>query len=78
MSRGDHSVAQALEHPRQPVAEGHGVVEDAFGDVLRHRQGGGDAGGALGVRIDRPLVAVFFGGHQVGMQGSGMAVATPL
>nr|NIL82324.1 hypothetical protein [Rhodococcus kroppenstedtii] len=25
--RGDHPVAQALEHPRQPVPQGHGVVE---------------------------------------------------
>ncbi|WP_315773085.1 DUF4192 family protein [Rhodococcoides kroppenstedtii] len=65
------------EHPRQPVAQGHSVVEESFGDVLRHRQSGGDAGGALGVRIDRPLVAVFFGEHQVGMQGGGMAVASP-
>ncbi|MDV7196274.1 hypothetical protein R4172_01705 [Rhodococcus kroppenstedtii] len=74
----DHSVAQALEHPREPVAEGHGVVEESFGDVLRDRQGGGDAGGALGVRIDRPLVAVFLRHHQFGVEGRGVPVAAPL
>nr|NIL80008.1 hypothetical protein [Rhodococcus kroppenstedtii] len=76
--RGDHPVPQTFRHPRQPVAEGDGVGEQGAGRPLCDRHGGGDGGGAAGVRIELTPVLVLERFHEFGVHGGGELVLEPL